>query len=253
MLVPIVFGVCLEAIVPLAPFFVGEFVTNVPLAIEDVRVFTEEKSADCFQNAHDSIYASFHCRYQEKKLQFQLTPQEDVMSFHSKAFGQADDAIAQYVQDLFRPEDETLARVRANAKKEGLPEIQVGVFDGRHLEILTRMMGAKKAVEIGTLGGYSGISLSRGLGDGGRLHTFEISAHHAMVARRAFDSANLPGQVIIHVGPALDHLASINNEGPFDLVFIDADKASYPNYLKWAAYDGEGAQRRRSIRPVFGA
>jgi caffeoyl-CoA O-methyltransferase len=156
------------------------------------------------------------------------------MSFHSKAFGQGDDAIAHYVQDLFCPEDETLARVRANAKKEGLPEIQVGVFDGRHLEILTRMLGAKKAVEIGTLGGYSGISISRGLGAGGKLHTFEISPHHATVARRCFDSAQLEAEVVIHVGPAVDNLASIDSEGPFDLVFIDADKVNYPNYLKWA-------------------
>jgi caffeoyl-CoA O-methyltransferase len=110
----------------------------------------------------------------------------------------------------------------------------VGAFDARHLEVVARACGARKAIEIGTLGGYSGVSLLRGMGPEGRLHTFEIEPRHAEVARRAFERAGLAGQVAVHVGPALEGLRAVEGEGPFDLVFIDADKAGYPDYLAWA-------------------
>jgi caffeoyl-CoA O-methyltransferase len=89
-------------------------------------------------------------------------------------------------------------------------------------------------VEIGTLGGYSGTCLARGMGREGVLHTFEVDGHHAEVARRSFELAGVASQVRIHVGKALERLPEVEREGPFDLVFVDADKVGYPAYLDWA-------------------
>jgi caffeoyl-CoA O-methyltransferase len=128
-----------------------------------------------------------------------------------------------------------LREIRERAQREGLPAIAVGQMDGLHLEVLARAIGARKAVEIGTLGGYSGVCLLRGMGSSGVLHTFELSEHHAQVARDSFEKAGFSRQARIHVGPALEKLRDIEGEGPFDLVFIDADKISYPGYLQWSA------------------
>ena len=153
----------------------------------------------------------------------------------SKGFGQADPALAKWAEQTFKPEDEILLEIRARAEKEGLPTIAVGPMDGLHLEVLARACGARKAVEIGTLGGYSGVCILRGMSAEGVLHTFEISEHHAQVARDSFAKAGFAKQAQVHVGPALDKLAGIERDGPFDLCFIDADKVSYPAYLAWAA------------------
>jgi caffeoyl-CoA O-methyltransferase len=118
--------------------------------------------------------------------------------------------------------------------REGLPAIAVGRFDGLHLEIVARLVGARKAVEIGTLGGYSGVCLLRGMGDDGVLDTFELDAHHAEVARESFRKAGVADRARIHVGPAREKLHEIDGKGPFDLCFIDADKTGYPAYLEWA-------------------
>lgn len=152
-----------------------------------------------------------------------------------KKYGQNDRRIADYVEDLFRPEDTILAQVREHQDSNGLPPIQVGGMDVRHLEVLTRMIGAKKAVEIGTLGGYSGVSIARGLLPGGHLYTFEYDPKHAKIAKESFQKAGIVDRVEIHVGPALENLPKIEKHAPFDLVFIDADKVNYPNYLGWAA------------------
>jgi caffeoyl-CoA O-methyltransferase len=101
--------------------------------------------------------------------------------------------------------------------------------------VITRAVGAAKAVEIGTLGGYSGTAIARGLSDGGRLHTFELEQKHADLARESFRKAGVLDRVRIHVGPALERLPECEGDGPFDLVFIDADKETYPKYLAWAA------------------
>ena len=154
---------------------------------------------------------------------------------YQKAYGQADPAVVQYAYEVFKPEDETLQQVRQAAEAKKLPPIQVGAFDALHLEVLARMANAKKAVEIGTLCGYSGVALSRALGSGGKLHTFEIDPIHAEVAEQAFQNADLDAEVVVHVGPAIENLRNIENEGPFDLIFIDADKVSYPKYLAWAS------------------
>jgi caffeoyl-CoA O-methyltransferase len=143
--------------------------------------------------------------------------------------------IAKYVHELFRPEDSLLAEIRKRSEGEGLPAIHVGQMDGLHLEVLARMSGARKIVEIGTLAGYSGVCLARGMGPQGKLYTFEFEPKHAEVARQTFARAGVSGQIEMFVGPALDNLSKIEGHGPFDLVFIDADKVSYPNYLAWAA------------------
>lgn len=152
-----------------------------------------------------------------------------------KGFGAVDPRIAPYVEALLEPEDPVLREIRERSAREGLPAIAVGPFDGRHLEVLARMCAARLSVEIGTLGGYSGTCLARALPEGGVLHTFELEPRHAAVAAESFRRAGVAGKVRIHVGPALAGLRGIEAEGPFDLVFIDADKAGYPGYLEWAA------------------
>jgi len=153
-----------------------------------------------------------------------------------KDYGAAsDEKLLKYLGRVFKPEDATLKEIRERSLKAGLPEIQVGSMDALHLEVLTRAIGARRAVEIGTLGGYSGTAIARGLGEGGRLHTFELDQKHADLARDSFRKAGVLDRVTIHVGPALERLHKCESDGPFDLVFIDADKATYPGYLAWAA------------------
>jgi caffeoyl-CoA O-methyltransferase len=151
-----------------------------------------------------------------------------------KGFGQGSPALARWTERTFHPEDEILAEIRARAAAAGLPTIAVGRMDGLHLEVLARAAGVRRAVEIGTLGGYSGVCLLRGLGPDGQLDTFELSPHHAEVARASFAKAGFADRARIHVGPAVERLADIEGDGPFDLVFIDADKTGYPAYLDWA-------------------
>jgi len=145
------------------------------------------------------------------------------------------ETIPPYVLELFQPEDEVLREIRERSKAAGLPDIQVGGMDARHLEVLTRMVGATKAVEIGTLGGYSGVAILKGLRPGGTLDTFEFSPKHAAIAVESFRKAGFGDQAHVHVGPALEKLAAIEKKGPFDVVFIDANKSDYPRYLDWAA------------------
>jgi len=160
------------------------------------------------------------------------------MTFSSpeeKGFGQGDAQLARWAEALYRPEDDVLREIRERSVHEGLPPIAVGRFDGLHLEVLTRGMRARLAVEIGTLGGYSGVCILRGLESGGVLHTFELMQRNADVAIESFRRAGFLDRVRVHVGPALERLRAIEAQGPFDLVFIDADKVGYPAYLEWAA------------------
>jgi caffeoyl-CoA O-methyltransferase len=152
-----------------------------------------------------------------------------------KTFAQTDPAILAYVNETFEPEDAALRRARERAERLGIPAIQVSPMDGRHLEVIARALGARRIVEIGTLAGYSGIHLARGLAAGGVLHTFEYEPRHAEAAAEAFRDAGVSRLVRLHVGAALENLPKIERDGPFDLVFIDADKESYPAYLDWAA------------------
>jgi caffeoyl-CoA O-methyltransferase len=151
-----------------------------------------------------------------------------------KGFGQGSEALAAWAESVYAPEDAVLRDIRERSAAAGLPPIQVGRFDGLHLEVLARACGARRAVEIGTLGGYSGVCLARGMGEAGLLHTIELEPRHAEIARASFERAGVGGRVRIHVGPAAELLRTLEGEGPFDLVFIDADKLGYPDYLAWA-------------------
>ena len=155
-----------------------------------------------------------------------------------KSFAADQAGLSQYVLKTFSPEDALLSDVRKRAKDAGLPPIHVSRYDGRILEVIARAAGAKKIVEIGTLAGFSGLCLARALPEGDPhavLHTFEFEPKHAAVAAETFRLGGVSHKVKIHVGAAADNLPSIQHEGPFDLVFIDADKEGYPHYLKWAA------------------
>ena len=156
------------------------------------------------------------------------------ISPENKGFGQGSPELARWAESVFQPEDAVLAEIRARSIREGLPAIAVGRFDGLHLEVIARLLGARKAVEIGTLGGYSGVCLLRGMAKDGVLHTFELDEHHAEVARESFRKAGVADRAHVHVGPAREKLREIEGEGPFDLCFIDADKTGYPTYLEWA-------------------
>jgi caffeoyl-CoA O-methyltransferase len=153
----------------------------------------------------------------------------------NKPFGQSDAKLEDYTYRTFAPEDEVLLDARRRTAEAGMPDIQVAALDGLHLEVLARVNGARRAVEIGTLGGYSGVSLLRGMGPGGILHTFELEAKHAEVARETFRRAGFAEQAVIHLGPASEKLKDLDGEAPFDLVFVDADKTGYPGYVEWAA------------------
>ena len=141
-------------------------------------------------------------------------------------------AVDAYIGDRLLGDDPVLAAVLAANAAAGLPDIDVSPAHGRLLHLLARMMGARRILEIGTLGGYSTICLARALPEDGRLVTLEIDPHHAAVARENLARAGVAGKVELIIGPAADTLARL--EGPFDFVFIDADKPSNPVYLKEA-------------------
>lgn len=156
------------------------------------------------------------------------------MSFIEKTYGQTDPQLVRYVREVFRPDEALFQEVDLRTRAKDMPPIHVSPFDALHLEIITRGVGAHRAVEIGTLAGFSGVAIARGLVPGGRLYTFEYEPLHAEVAALTFEQEGLRDQVEILVGPALARLPDIEAHGPFDLVFIDADKANYPSYLAWA-------------------
>ena len=133
------------------------------------------------------------------------------------------------------PEDAALTQALAASAAAGLPSIQVAPNQGRLLQLLARALGARSILELGTLGGYSTLWLARGLNPGGRLVTLEAEPRHADVAEANFARAGLSGVITLRRGPALETLPRLASEraGPFDLVFIDADKPSLPDYFTW--------------------
>jgi len=140
--------------------------------------------------------------------------------------------VDRYLVDSHVRTDAALDAALAASAAAGLPPIQVSAPQGRWLQVLARLTGARAILEIGTLGGYSTICLARGLAPGGRLVTLEIDPRHAEVARANVATAGLGGVVAIRVGPALETLPAL--AGPFDLVFIDADKPNIPEYFTHA-------------------
>ena len=137
-----------------------------------------------------------------------------------------------YIAALFAPQDTALTDTIVEMQREGVPGINVSATEGKLLQVLALSVGATRILEIGTLGGYSGIHFARALPPGGRLITLELDTHHADVARRNFDRAGVSDKVEIRVGRAGDTLAQMTSEAPFDLIFIDADKDGYPGYLR---------------------
>jgi predicted O-methyltransferase YrrM len=141
-----------------------------------------------------------------------------------------------YFGDLLAPRDEHLdAAIEAN-RKAGLPSIDVSRLQGKFLFVLARIAQARRILEIGTLGGYSTICFARALPAGGRIVTLELEPRHAEVARENLRRAGVLDRVDLRVGRALDSLAELHatDAEPFDLIFIDADKPSNPEYLEWA-------------------
>ena len=138
-----------------------------------------------------------------------------------------------YVEDLFSTSDETLEAALRDSRRAGLPEINVSPNQGRLLQLLVEIAGARRILEIGTLGGYSAIHFARALPDEGALISLEIDEHNAGVACDNLERAGLSEKVEIRVGDAHDLLSALieGDEGPFDVIFIDADKESYPEYL----------------------
>jgi caffeoyl-CoA O-methyltransferase len=144
--------------------------------------------------------------------------------------------VDRYVEGLFIGEDAALDAAVAASRSAGLPAIQVSPVQGRLLHLLALLVRARRILEIGTLGGYSTIWLARALPEDGRLISLEREARHAEVARANLARAGVAARVDVRVGRALDTLAVLGTEGvePFDLVFIDADKDTYLEYLQWA-------------------
>lgn len=143
-----------------------------------------------------------------------------------------------YAEDLYA-EDPDLKRVKEGIRQRGMPEISVAPGYGRLLTMLVGAIGAKDVLEIGALGGYSGICLARGLADGGKLVSLELKQDYADVAREHLELAGLGDRVEYRIGEALNGLQELADEGRrFDFFFIDADKGNYPNYLDWALHLG---------------
>ncbi|MCL4508806.1 MAG: O-methyltransferase [Chloroflexi bacterium] len=144
------------------------------------------------------------------------------------------ETIDAYVTALSAPQDEALTAALDSTKAAGMPPIQVPPTLGKLLSILVKLAGGTKVLELGTLGGYSGIWIARALKPGGKLISLDINPHHAEVARQSFARAGLSDRVEVRVGPALEQLPGLRAEAPFDLIYIDADKENYVNYLNWA-------------------
>jgi len=145
-------------------------------------------------------------------------------------------AVDQYINKLLVPSDPVMNAVLEASAAAGLPAIQVSPPQGKLVHLLARLQGARNILEIGTLGGYSTIWMARALPPGGRLLTLEANPKHAEVARANFAGAGLAGVIELRLGRALETLPEIAAEGrgPFDLVFIDANKDSMPEYFHWA-------------------
>jgi predicted O-methyltransferase YrrM len=141
-----------------------------------------------------------------------------------------------YLSNLLAPHDAALTRALDANQASGLPSIDVPPLLGKFLDVMIRIAGARRVLEIGTLGGYSTIWMARALPPDGRLITLELEPKHAEIARANLQAAGVLDRVDIRVGPAVDSLRALHESGaaPFDLIFLDADKQSLPDYLEWS-------------------
>src|SRR5580698_2257704 len=141
--------------------------------------------------------------------------------------------VDEYLDTTVLDDDPVLSAALEDSDAAGLPKIAVSAQQGKFLSLLATAVGARRILEIGTLGGFSTIWLARGAGPDGRVITLEYEPKHAEVARANIDRAGVGDRVEVVVGPALETLPTVT-QGPFDLVFIDADKENNPGYLEWA-------------------
>ena len=141
----------------------------------------------------------------------------------------------EYLSDALVGHDPQLEAALAAQRAAGLPDIEVAPVSGKFLNLIVRMSGARRVLEIGTLGGYSTIWLARGVGEAGSVTTIEAEPENAAIARSSIDAAGVGGRVAIRIGRGADVLPTLEGSDPFDLVFIDADKESNTVYLDWAA------------------
>ena len=139
-----------------------------------------------------------------------------------------------YRREVFAPEDDLLKGIMPAAVEQGLPKISVSPEAGKTLYLLAKIIKAKKILEFGALAGYSGIWLARALPPDGKFITLELEPKHAQVTRANYEAAGLGDRAEVRVGPARELMAAVAPEGPFDLIFIDADKEGYPTYLDFA-------------------
>lgn len=144
--------------------------------------------------------------------------------------------VDEYIGDLLAHEDDVLKDTIRSLDQEGIPQISVSATQGKFLQVMTVLCNAKKILELGTLGGYSTIWFARALGDDGKITTVELNKTHAAVAQRNIEKAGLATKVDLRIGKAMDVLQEMitRNEGPFDLIFIDADKPPYAEYFEMA-------------------
>jgi len=143
------------------------------------------------------------------------------------------DHLSEYIVSLFAPEDELLGALREEADRTGLPPTAISADAGRFLQVLLRSIGAKRVLEVGTLGGYSAIWMARALPPDGVVVTLEREERHATLARRYITRAGLASIVDVRQGRALDILPSLDGQ-EFDLVYLDADRAPMATYYEWA-------------------
>lgn len=145
-------------------------------------------------------------------------------------------AVDDYFVRTLLPDDPVLAGTLASEEQEDIPPINVSPPQGMLLHILVKAMRPRRVLELGTLAGYSTIWMARALEPEARIVTLELDPHHAEVARRNIEEAGVTASVEVREGPALESLATLDKEGagPFDMVFVDADKSGYPDYVRWA-------------------
>lgn len=145
-------------------------------------------------------------------------------------------AVDNYISGLFAKEDDALQATRRSIADAGFDDISVSASQGSFLQLLARLIRAQRILEIGTFAGYSTIWLARSLAKTGRLITLEFDPAHAAMAKRNIERAGLAGVVDLRIGKGLDLLPVLEKEpsGPFDMIFVDADKPPYPEYFEWA-------------------
>lgn len=151
-----------------------------------------------------------------------------------KGLRYATEELLAWVDRIHAPHDSGLDAAFQAPQRHDMPAIMLGASEGKLLELLVRLSGASRIVEIGTLAGYSAIRMARALPPEGRLWTIEYDPRHAEVARAAITAAGVAEKVEVLVGAGLEVLPQLVGHGPFDVVFLDADKASYPGYAGWA-------------------